>query len=101
MTESNSPEARERVKALLKATHQFPCSYALTVIAFNREGVAAAVRQAAELDGPDRCEIGHEHRASGGGRYLSHRLSIWVKHADEVLELYARMKAIEGVVTIL
>jgi putative lipoic acid-binding regulatory protein len=101
VAESESLAARERAKALLEATHQFPCAYALTVIAFNRDGVQDAVREAARLEGEERPDVEHEPRSSSGGRYLSHRLSVWVHHAEEVLELYARMKAIDGVVSIL
>ena len=84
---------------LLEATHKFPCDYAITVIAFNREAVTAAVRATAARGSGDE-GFRHEARASSGGKYLSHRLAVRVSIADEVLDLYARLKAIDGVVTI-
>ena len=43
----------------------------------------------------------HEIRASREGKYLSHRFAVHVRGAVEVLELYARLRSLEGVVTIL
>ena len=86
--------ARARALALLEAAHQFPCDYALTVIAFNREEVEAAVREAVE---PTR----HERVSSRGGKYVSHRFEVRVVTSTDVLEIYARVRQVEGVVTIL
>ena len=99
--------ARARALALLEATHEFPCHYAVTVIAFNVETVTHAIRGAAR---PTSDAIGlaesndaavHETRASREGKYLSHRFAVHVRGAVEVLELYARLRSLEGVVTIL
>ena len=93
-------EARARALALLEATHRFPCDYALTVIAHNRDVVTEAVKKAVLEGQEDTGEVGHEMRASQGGRYVSHRLSVPVRDAAEVLVLYARVRAIDGVVTV-
>ena len=96
-------EARARSLALLEATYQFPCHYAVTVIAFNREVVTIAIRgvagQGRDAEGESVSEISYESRASAAGKYLSHRFAVWVTHAGVVLELYARLRAMEGVVT--
>jgi putative lipoic acid-binding regulatory protein len=98
--------ARARALALLEATHEFPCHYAVTVIAFNLETVTQAVRGAARpatdtgsADSNDGAA--HEIRASREGKYVSHRFAVHVNGAGEVLELYARLRSLEGVVTIL
>ncbi len=104
---ANDEAARARALALLEATHEFPCHYAVTVIAFNIETVTHAIRGAARpaTDATGSAEsseaAAHEIRASREGKYLSHRFAVHVKGADEVLELYARLKSLEGVVTIL
>ena len=90
--------AAERAKALLEATHQFPCHYSLTVIAFNSEEVTTALKSAVASG---RDNIDHQVRESSAGKYLSHRFSLSVAEANAVLELYALVRAIEGVVTIL
>ena len=93
------PEAaRARALALLEATHQFPCAYELTVIAFNQEVTTVAVRDAVVPDGDP---LAHRTVESRAGKYLSHRFAVQVSAAGEVLEIYARVRGVEGVVTIL
>ena len=95
-------EARARALALLEATHQFPCDYAFTVIAFSHDAVTESVRRAARGDAEARDELpGCEVRPSREGKYLSHRFTVRVTSAHEVLQFYARLRSLEGVVTIL
>lgn len=104
-------QARARALALLEATHQFPCDYGFTVIAFSHEAVTESVRRAARRDAeaerrlasdarPDELP-GYEVRPSREGKYLSHRFTVRVTSAHEVLQFYARLRSLEGVVTIL
>ena len=101
--------ARARALDLLEATHNFPCDYAVTVIAFNREMVTEEIKRAAtrgdeapsDGESGDRVDAGYQSRASREGKYLSHRFAVRVSHAGEVLELYARLRSVEGVVTLL
>ena len=95
----DDPAARARALALLEATHQFPCAYELTVIAFNTEITTAALRGAVVVDGGD--PVSHQMVESKAGKYLSHRFSVRVAGATDVLEIYARVRQVEGVVTIL
>lgn len=94
----DDPAARARALALLEATHQFPCAYDLTVVAFNEEVTTAAVRGAVVADGDP---VSHQVIESRAGKYLSHRFSVRVAAAVDVLEIYARVRRVEGVVTIL
>ena len=90
--------ARARALALLEANHQFPCAYELTVIAFNRAHTTAAVRGAVVQDGEP---ASHQIIESGAGKYVSHRFSVQVAAAVEVLSIYARVREVEGGVTVL
>ena len=87
---------------LLEANHQFPGEFPLTVIALNSETVTVALVQsveeglAAPLD-----EAARETRSSSGGKYLSHRLRVPCASAADVIRLYARVRRVEGVVTVL
>ena len=94
----SAEEDRARALALLEATHQFPCEYAVTVIAFNSEPVTLAVKSAVTEGGAD-----HSHQAieSKAGKYLSHRFAVQVTDASHVLAIYARVRSVDGVVTIL
>lgn len=89
---------RQRALALLEATHQFPCAYELTVIAFNQPDTTAALRGAVVPEGEP---VAHRTVESRAGKYLSHRFSVNVAAATDVLEIYARVRRVEGVVTIL
>ena len=96
-------EARARAVELLQATHQFPCAYSVTVIAFNREAVTTAVREAAYfgVPVPGEREGAYQSQESREGKYRSHRLAVQVSDAVSVLALYARLKSVDGVVTLL
>jgi putative lipoic acid-binding regulatory protein len=96
--DATADEAHARAKALIEATHQFPCAYSLTVIAFNSVETTVALKSAVAQDLAD---LEHQVRESSAGKYLSHRFSVPVEGAVAVLELYARVRSVEGVVTIL
>ena len=95
------PEVRrQRALALLEANHAFPCEFSVSVIARNDDVVTAAVLVAAGFpEAPP--EGAHERRPSGGDRYVSHRLKIPCGTAEHVLELFARLRAVDGVITVL
>jgi putative lipoic acid-binding regulatory protein len=87
---------------LLEANHAFPCDFPLSVIALNDPAVAAAVIAAVEegLAAPLPAAA-REVRPSAGGKYVSHRLNIPCVDAAHVLAIYARLRAVEGVVSVL
>jgi putative lipoic acid-binding regulatory protein len=104
--EENSEDlaARARALAVLEATHTFPCEYAVTVIAFNRDSVTEEVKRAVGQGDDSEPEAGaaeprYESRPSSAGKYVSHRFAVWIKDSGAVLELYARLRNVEGVVT--
>jgi putative lipoic acid-binding regulatory protein len=94
---------RARAIALLEANHDFPTEYSLSVIALNAEEVAERIALAAfEEAVTEALAAGnHERRPSAGGKYVSHRITVRVESAEHVLVLYARLRAIDGVKTIL
>jgi putative lipoic acid-binding regulatory protein len=95
-------EERARAIALLEANHVFPTEYELSVITHNAEEIAALVAAAAFEDGVgERLAGAHERLPSSGGKYVSHRLTIRCEDAAHVLRIYARLRTIEGVLTIL
>ena len=97
-----STEERARSIALLEANHAFPTDYELSVITRNAEEIAALVAAAAFEDAAEeRPPRAHEMRPSSGGKYVSHRLTIRCADAEHVLRIYARLRAIDGVLTIL
>ena len=98
----DSPEARRRAIDLLEANHDFPGDFTVSVIARNDEGVSEAVLAAAAAGlGAPLGEGAHERHPSAHGKYVSHRLKVPCASAEAVLVLYARLRAVDGVVTIL
>jgi putative lipoic acid-binding regulatory protein len=98
-----SLDERARALALLEANHEFPTAYSLSVIALNAEDIAAQIAEAAFEDAvADALAAGaHERKPSAGGKYVSHRITVQVASAEHVLILYAKLRAIDGVKTIL
>jgi len=87
---------------LLEANHEFPGDYHLTVIALNSDAVTAALIESVQegLAEP-LVEGARETRSSSGGKYLSHRMRVPCATAADVIRLYARVRRVEGVVTVL
>ena len=99
---SDEAEERARAIALLEATHQFPVDYPVSIIALNVDTVVAEVRAAVEegLAEPLGDEA-YQTVMSRGGRYSSHRFRVPCRAAEDVLALYARIRRVKGVVTVL
>jgi len=98
----DSPEARRRAIELLEANHDFPGDFTVSVIARNDSGIAEAVLAAAGADLPEPLTAAaHEAHPSSHGKYVSHRLRVPCASAEAVLVLYARLRAVAGVITIL
>ena len=102
MKPEDSPEARRRAIELLEANHAFPCQFSLSVIARSDDAVEAALLAAAAAElGQPLGEHAHERRPSTHGKYVSHRLNVPCVSAEAVLDLFARLRAGDGVITIL
>jgi putative lipoic acid-binding regulatory protein len=98
----DADDGRVRALELLKATIEFPCEYAISIIVRNEPDVVTAVRAAAEqglaapLSGDAYVEV-----PSRAGKYLSLRLRVPCADAVAVLELHARVKVVPGVIQVL
>jgi putative lipoic acid-binding regulatory protein len=96
-------EARKRAVDLLEAHHVFPGEFSLSAIALGTDAVTAAILKAASGSPTESLlsDDAHEMVPSSGGKYISHRLRVFVQSAADVLDLFARLRAVEGVVTVL
>jgi putative lipoic acid-binding regulatory protein len=102
LSTTDSPEARRRAIELLEANHDFPGAFSFSVITRSDDAVEAAVLAAVAAEiGQPVGEGEHERRPSQQGKYVSHRLNVPCASADAVLALYARLRAVDGVITIL
>ena len=84
---------------MIEACYAFPGDFPLSVIARNEQAVVDAVMAAATADGRELRS--HQRQASSGGKYVSHRLEVRVGSATEAHALRARIRAIDGVKTVL
>lgn len=100
--QSSTDSDRQRAIDLLEANHVFPGAYSFSVIALNDPAVAAAVVAAVEaVVGAPVGDEAREDRPSSKGKYVSHRLTARCADAAQVLDLYARLRGIQGVITVL
>ncbi|MES1164366.1 MAG: DUF493 domain-containing protein [Verrucomicrobiota bacterium] len=91
-------DVREELE-LIEACYAFPGEFELSVIARNDEATLKKVLEAAATEaGPPH---GHEQKASGGGKYVSHRLRVRCATATEAHAVRARLRAMPGVMTVL
>jgi putative lipoic acid-binding regulatory protein len=97
-----SEDARARALELLRASHQFPGEYHLSVITLSEDQVFVDLRAAVEhgLDEP-LGDAAYELVPSTGGKYTSHRFKVPCASAEDVLALYARLSRVKGVVTMI
>lgn len=82
--------------ALLEAEHTFPGTFQFRVVvhAAARDAVVAALTAAGELG-----EV--TDRPSRGGKYLSLRVPLQLQSAEQVLDVYALLGDLDGVLMIL
>ena len=96
------PALSAQALRLLERFHSFPGEYMFKVIGFGGAEFAAAVSAAAQavlgpLDGAGRRV---SSRPSRGGRYTAVTLEVQVAGAQQVLEVYAALRAVQGVVVL-
>lgn len=94
-------DERQRSIDLLNETHSFPCHVMVKVIGNNDEGfiseIVEAVREELKLkfDPPIRT------REAKNGKHISITVEPKFLKAEEVLDVYARITKIDGVVMVL
>ena len=92
-------EDRARALALLEQQHTFPTVWEFSVITVSTDEAFAAVKAAAAVGLTEPLDAeAHQMVPSRAGKYTSHRLRIPCATPDEVLDLYARMRAVVGLV---
>lgn len=86
---------------LLAATHQFPCRYLFKVIGRDElefsTRVLHAVREVVELSG----EPTSSSRGTANGRHIAVTIELEMISAEQVLQVYARLHRLEGLVLLL
>lgn len=77
---------------LLNSRHDFPCEFMLKVIGKDQDDFVQRVLDA--VGG----EPAYKTRATPNGKHIAITMEPIVESAEQVLELYARIQTVEGVV---
>jgi len=96
--ETPAADARNELE-MIEACYEFPGDFELAVIARNDEETLESVLDAAATSAG--APLAHDQKASGGGKYVSHRLRVRCASAHEAQSVRARMRALPGVMTVL
>jgi len=88
---------RPQSAELLEARHDFPCPYTFKVIGEAGDGlegrVAACVASELGMDAPPETSV----KTASGGRHESITIEPVCPDANAVLDLYAKLRALRGV----
>ncbi|MGE3819334.1 MAG: YbeD family protein [Isosphaeraceae bacterium] len=86
---------------LLESTHSFPGVYQIKAIGRHADGFELRIVEAvvAELAGPS--ELDYSIRNTPGGRHVAVTLDVTVQTAEQVRSIYARIRAVEGLILVL
>jgi putative lipoic acid-binding regulatory protein len=88
---------RESSKATLEETHDFPCPYQFKVIGDNSEEFVAQVVQVGVNVGGTDTEPEVSTRESSSENYVSVTMELEVENAETILDVYDRVKELDGV----
>jgi len=83
---------------LLNATHTFPCQFTLKVIGKSTDDFVDHCVQAVKSVNLDSDEIPVSTRSTPKGKHTSVTLLPTIASAEQVLEVYAQLQSVEGVV---
>jgi len=96
--ESAAADAQHEIE-MIEACYAFPGDFELSVIARNDDATQKAVLETAATAAG--APLAHEQKASGGGKYVSHRLRVRCASAHEAQAVRARLRGLPGVMTVL
>jgi len=97
---STDSEARAQALELLANHHEFPGMFEFRAVVLPESKSATVTAVAAAVGGEHHVERVTERRSSKG-KYVSVRVRVQVESAEMVLEVYAVLKAVRGVMTVL
>ena len=100
---SNTPahDATSLALRLLQDTHEFPCCFLVKVIGRADAEFAERVLAVIRISHPPEQDLSFGLRETASGRHVSITAEPHLASAQEVLVLYERLRAVEGVVMLL
>lgn len=99
--EAGPPPAQPSPQELLDAVHQFPCEFLIKVIGASSddfiERVVAAVIALDILE----TDISYTSRQTAGGRHTSVSLTLIAQSSQQVMDIFAAIRQVHGVVMVM
>lgn len=86
---------------LLLANHHFPGAYHLSLVTMNDEAVVITCKALVEEGGKRVPDADWELRHSSTGKYVSHRVRVYVDTAHDVVAIYDRLWGTTGLVSLM
>lgn len=83
---------------LLNATHSFPCEFTLKVIGQSSDDFIDRCVEAVRVVALHSPDIPYTTRSTPNGRHISITMQPTIDSAEQVLQVYASLRDVEGVV---
>ncbi len=83
---------------LLEATHKFPCVFAFKAIGLSTDCFVGRVLAAVKMELAEDAEPAFSSRTTAGGKHTSVTVEPEVDSAQQVIAIYHRIHALEGIV---
>jgi putative lipoic acid-binding regulatory protein len=81
---------------LLEATHSFPGEFKIKAIGLADDDFESRVIEAVSAVLPARSDLDYSVRSTPGGRHIAVTLDLTVQTAEQVLAIYAELRAVKG-----
>ncbi|MDX2020004.1 MAG: DUF493 domain-containing protein [Deltaproteobacteria bacterium] len=94
-------DRKQKMIELLQANHHFPGPYHISLVTHNEEAVVMTVRALVEEGGAPIPDADWQLRQSSGGKYVSHRVRVYVDSAHDVVAIYERLWGVTGLVSVM
>ncbi len=88
-------------RELLEASHSFPCQYTFKVIGIADDHFAGRVLAAVKFHLDESIEPPFSSRATPSGRHISVTIIPDVESAEHVLDIYSKLRQLEGLVMLM
>ena len=86
---------------LLESNHPFPGVYRFKAIGLVDDGFESRVLDAVRSAVASPSEVDASARTTPGGRHVAVTLDVTVQNAEQVREIYARLRALDGLTLLL
>lgn len=86
---------------LLESTHTFPCRYTFKAIGTSGDHFVGRVLAAVKLQLAESCEPSFSTRRTAAGRHVCVTIEPDVENAQQIIDIYAQLREIDGLVMLL